>query len=400
MSFPKAHPVVLPQWFRSRIEDIESPERAWLEPYPFRHPDDVSGYVCLHENDYLRLSHRREVLDARHRCLESAAGGQIASSLYSGGAGAGEHGLLRAAIARAMDCEDVVLATSGWAANVGLIDALAGRGTPVYLDQRAHASLWDGARISQGHPVMVRHNDPEGLERRIHRDGAGIVCVDSWYSSHGTVAELAALVDVCERRDCLLVVDEAHSFGMIGARAGGMAVAEGLADRIPFRTCSFSKALGGHGGFVATSHDMAHHLMHYQRSVVFSSATSPSDAAAHREALRIAQAEPQLAANALAMAERFRLKLDWMGIAHSRSRCQIVSIALDDPRAGSLLYAAMREEGVLGAVFLPPAIPAGTGLLRFTFHADLDEAAVDHAAQALRRCLEGLHLPTRASLAA
>jgi CAI-1 autoinducer synthase len=379
-----------PDWFQQHLDGIHAEIRGWLEPYPFQHPSDVSSYVCLHENDYLRLSRRPEVLEARHRVLDASGSGQIASSLFSGGQGASEHELLRAALASAMQSQDTLLATSGWAANVGLIDALAAPGTPIYLDQNAHASLWDGARISQGHAVMVRHNDPESLERRIRRDGPGIVCIDSWYSSSGTVAPLAAIVDLCERHDCLLVLDEAHSFGMTGPLAGGMAVADGLAARVPFRTCSFSKALGGHGGFVAASHEMIWHLSHFQRSVVFSSATTPSDAAAHRAALQIAQAEPELAANAIAMAERFRQKLTWLGIKHIPSQCQIVSIPLEAPQLASRLYAALRDNGVLASVFLPPAIPKGTGLVRFTFHAHIDENAVDWTAQALRRALESL----------
>lgn len=394
-----AVPAAVPDWFtpnRTCLEEVV----GQLVPFPFAHPEDTSSHVCLHENDYLRLSRHPEVLAARHGGLDASGGGQLASALYGGGSGADFHSRLRRALAESMRAGDALLGTSGWSVNVGLVQALAMPGLPIYLDQRAHASLWDGAQLSGGRPLMVRHNDPESLERRILREGPGLVCIDSWYSSDGTVAPLRETVEICERHDCMLILDEAHSFGMTGELAGGMAVAEGLAERVHVRTCSFSKALGGHGGFLAASRELCHYLSLRNRAMVFSSATAPDMAAGHLEALRIAQREPELAANALAMAERFRQKLAWLGIPHFESRCQIVSVPLSSPGEACRLYDALRADGVLGAVFTPPAVPAGHGLLRFTFHAHLDENAVDWSAQALRRALDLLHVETRTSLAA
>lgn len=392
-----ASPAV-PDWFRPLREGYER-SLASIQPFPFEHPHDVSGHIRLHENDYLRLSRRPEVLEARHRCLEET-GGQIASSVFGGGDGASWHGRLRQALAEAMGAGDALIGTSGWSVNVGLVQALATPGLPIYLDQRAHASLWDGAALSAGRALMVRHNDPESLERRIRREGPGLVCIDSWYSGDGTVAPLLETLEICERHECMLILDEAHSFGMTGALAGGMAVAEGLASRIHVRTCSFSKALGGHGGFLAASHALCQYLTLRHRSLIFSSATAPDMAAGHLEALRIAQREPELAIQAMAMAQRFRDKLTWLGIPHFESACQIVSVPLATEGEACQLYAALRDEGILGAVFAPPAVPDGCGLLRFTFHAHMDENAVDWSAQTLRRCLDRLHLEAPASLAA
>jgi CAI-1 autoinducer synthase len=377
-----------PTWFQDQLFQAKKATEPCQDPYPFCHPADTHDFVCLHENDYLRLSKHPRVLAAKAAALNA---GQVASSIFSGGANAGYQEQLQDAIAQAMGCEDVALATSGWTANVGLIESIAGQGMPVYLDQKVHASLWDGVRLSKGRPVMVRHNDLDSLERRIRREGPGIVCIDSWYSIDGTVADLHGYVDVCERLDCVLVVDEAHSFGMIGERAGGLAVELGVADRVHFRTCSFSKALGGHGGFVAGSRDMIWHLRHFSRPMIFSSATSPCDAAAHLEALRISQEHPELALQAMVMAKRFRKLLTVRGIEHFPSQCQIVSIPFASPRDACLGYALLREQNVLSAAFLPPAIPEGTGLWRFTCHADVDFSEVEWAAYAVEVMLEKLH---------
>ena len=192
----------------------------------------------------------------------------------------------------------------------------------------------------------------------------------------------------------LLVVDEAHSFGMTGTDAGGLAVAQGVAERVPFRTGSFSKAIGGHGGFVAGSAAAMWHLRHFGRPMIFSSAVLPCDVAAHLEALHIAQQEPELAANALGMAASFRQALESRGIKHSGSQCQIVSISLPKPRLASVAYARLRDLGVLASVFVPPGVSVGTSALRFTFHAAMDVTSVERAAYAVEQALGDL-LPHR-----
>lgn len=380
-----------PAWLELFLSQSRADLEPNITPYPFDHPADTQGLVCLHENDYLRLSKDPRVLAAKASALDV---GQLASSLYSGGRSGDLHGRLRNSIASAMRCEDVNLTTNGWVANVGLIEAITQPDMPVYLDQRAHASLWDGARFSKGRAVMIRHNDPEFLERRIQRCGPGVVCIDAWYSVEGTVSDIPAYVDVCERHDCLLVVDEAHSFGMTGGDAGGLAVAQGVAERVPFRTGSFSKAIGGHGGFVAGSAAAMWHLRHFGRPMIFSSAVLPCDVAAHLEALHIAQKEPGLAANALGMAARFRQALESRGIKHSGSYCQIVSVPLPEPHLASVAYARLRDLGVLSSVFVPPGVSVGTSALRFTFHAAMDMASVERAAHAVKQALGDL-LPHR-----
>ena len=133
-----------------------------------------------------------------------------------------------------MRAEAALLVSSGWAANVGLVEALAQRDTPIYLDQKAHMSLWSGAKLSSGRPVVTLHNDPAALERRIRLKGPGIVCINAIYSSNGAVADLRAYVEICERTGSVLIVDEAHSLLMLGESAGGLAVEQDVAHRIHF----------------------------------------------------------------------------------------------------------------------------------------------------------------------
>lgn len=378
---------LVPSWLREDLRDFDQLQ-AVSQPYPFLHPEDLTGYVCLHQNDYLRLSEREEVRRAKAEVVGSEGNSFLASTVFAGGRGAEQHQAFRSLLAKAMQAEDILLASSGWSANVGLIEALARTGTPVYLDQKVHASCWDGARLSAGRSIMVRHNDPDFLWARIRRDGPGIVCIDSYYSTTGEVCDLQAYVEICEKTGSVLVLDEAHSLGMTGPGAGGLAVELGLADRVPFRTASFSKALGGHGGCIATTRHLAWYLTHRVRSMMFSSAVLPCDSAAHRQALSIARAEPELAKTCLEMGALLRRAFHARGIEANPSGCQIVSIPFPSVPSTCKAYGLLRDRGVLAAVFLPPATPEGTGLLRFSAHAHLVAADIAKTADAMAEVMD------------
>lgn len=381
--------ISVPEWLKSDVDDFVK-QYEGANPYPFHHPAELDDFICLHQNDYLRLSRRLEVRKAKTDSVRRDGNAFLASTIFTGGRGMEEHQAFRDLLIDATHAEDVILTSSGWAANVGLIDVLAKRKTPVYLDQYAHASLWDGARMSQGRSIMVRHNDPESLERRIRRDGPGVVCIESFYSLHGSVADVRAYVEICERTGSVLVLDEAHSLGMVGEGMGGLAVQEGVAERVHFRTASLSKAIGGHGGCIMASRHLVWFLTHRASSLIFSSSALPCDSAAHRTALAIARAEPWLGRRALDMAESLRKEFRARGICTGTSRCQVVSLGMDTETDACRLYGFLRERGILTSVFLPPAAPRGTGVVRFSVHADVDPDQVSLVADVTAEALEKL----------
>lgn len=398
---PVSHPAfeevssTFPGWIESRLENVQGRLNA-LEPYPFCHPSKQLGMVQLHQNDYLRLSSRPEVRFAKMEAIRRSNSDFLGSNLFVDSREAdNEHENFRLLLRQCLQVEDVLLSTSGWAANVGLLEALCDKDTRVYLDRKCHASLWDGARLAGARCIMVRHNDPQALERRIRRDGAGIVCIDSFYSNSGAVCDLESYVEICERTGSLLVLDEAHSMGMIGEGAGGLAVACGLASRVPFRTASLSKALGGHGGMVACSAAVARYLAHRAHSHVFSTAGNPCDSAAHRVALEIARAEPELAGHTLAMGAKLRQEMTNLGIPCGLSACQLVSIQLSTEPLTAALYGKLRDRGILASVFMHPAVPYGTGLVRFSAHAQLVPEDMVRTALALAESLDELGIDPR-----
>ena len=160
---------------------------------------------------------------------------------------------VEARLAAMMRAEAGLIAQSGWAANVGLIQCIAGPAVPVYIDMAAHASLWEGITAAGAVPVPFRHNDVDHLNRQLERTGPGIIVVDSVYSTTGSVAPLTALVVAAEASGSVIVVDESHSLGTHGPGGAGLVVQLGLERRVHFRTASLAKTFAGRAGFVACS---------------------------------------------------------------------------------------------------------------------------------------------------
>jgi CAI-1 autoinducer synthase len=356
-----------PAWFVEAMNEYLVRWRSY-DPFPFDQPADTHNYLSLHQNDYLRLSGHPEVVDAKNQANNRSGGGPMASIIYGGDTG--EHQQFRVALQKVLNAGDIMLTTAGWTANVGLVESLASPNSPVYLDYQAHASLWDGAKLAGAKMIPVRHNSPDHLEQRIKRYGKGVVCIDGYYSTDGSVPDLKRYVEICEEYDCMLVLDEAHSFGMTGANGGGLAVELGLETRIPIRTVSMSKALGGNGGFIAASEEVVWFLKHRARSVIFSSSPSPATSAGSLAALQIAIREPERARNCLAMGALLRKLLIERQIDPGLSASQIISLYFDQDPLAAKFYGLMRKQGVLASVFTAPAVPRDTSLARYSIHSD------------------------------
>ena len=362
-------------------------------------PEGPESCADFHLGDYLGLSSRSEVLQAKRDAIRREGNAFLASSAFAGGSAAGEHHAFRELLARTCECEDAILAGSGGAAKVGLLQSIAREGTPIYLDQEAHASLRDGARLSRGRPILVRQGDPESLERSIRRDGAGIVCVDGYDPRSGAVADVAACVEICERTGSVLVLDETHSLLMTGECGGGLAVEAGVAERVHFRTASFSKAMGGQGGCILTSRHLAWLLSHRAHSVLFRSSALCGDSAAHRAALGIARAEPLLARTAREMASLLRRELSARGISTGRSACQIVPVEFEGAELACRFEQLLLDRGILASVLPPPAVE-GTGTVRFLVHAGIRAEQVVAAAEAAAEAMDALGLRRSAGMRA
>lgn len=378
-----------PEWFDKFLKSRRSLIQS-VKPFPFDQPAETAGFLSCHENDYLRLSAHPKVIQARNEATARHGSGAMASVVYGGDHG--YHAKFRKRATELMKAESCVITTAGWTANVGLVEAVSQPGLPIYIDINAHASLWDGAVMGAGKIIPCRHNKPDAMARIVKRYGPGVMIIDGYYSTHGAIADVPAYCDIAEANDCLLIVDEAHSFGMCGEQGGGVCVEQGCAERVPIRTVSLAKAVGGNGGCIVGGEEALYVLSYSLRSNIFSSSPPPSVSAGNFAALEVLASEPERAQNCHSMAARLRTQLNDAGIDTGPSQCQIVSMFFDGHNKAPQLYAALKEEMILTSVFLPPAVANDTSILRCSIYALMTPEDIDKMAEAIIRLMKRLSL--------
>ncbi len=334
-------------------------------------------------NDYLGLRHDPRL----------AAAAQAAATLHGSGTGSARllrgtspvHDELEAELAGWKGAEACLLFNTGFQCNATAIPALAGAGDTVFSDRLNHASLVDGCRLARlaGAEVQVyRHLDLGDLERRMEARPAGtglaLVVTDAVFSMDGDAADLPGLVALCERHGALLLVDEAHATGVLGATGAGLAEAQGVRGRIPLLMGTLGKALGSFGAFVACPAALRDHLVNTCRGFIFSTALPAPVAAAALEGLRLARAEPWRRELSLAHASALRAAL---GLPAGPSA--IVPVHVGGNAEALRLAADLQARGLDVRAIRPPTVPEGQARLRITTGAHLRDADVDRLAAAL-----------------
>jgi CAI-1 autoinducer synthase len=353
----------------TRIEKLLGGEHphAWQPPQP--------GAIFLAGNDYLCLGAEPSLLQAQMRSMAANQGELLMSAVYLQ-SGSPQH-RLEQKLAAFMGAEDGVLAQSGWAANVGLLQSIAGPGVPVYLDMQAHASLWEGVQSAQAQPVAFLHNDIGHLRRQVAKHGRGVIVVDALYSTNGSVAPLYELLDVAERSDCLVVVDESHSLGTHGPGGAGLVAQWGLTERVHFRTASLAKAFAGRAGFITCSSRFKGYFLSESRPAIFSSCLLGHELAWFDAALDFIRGADARRAALRAHTRRIRAGLRELGYNVDDGSEQIIALEAGAEPRTLALRKALERHGVYGAMFCAPATPKNRSLVRLTLNACLSEADIE-----------------------
>lgn len=336
--------------------------------------------VMLAGNDYLCLAGEPALVAAQMAALRNSCGELLMSAVYQQ-QGSAQHRLERK-LARFMGAEDGILAQSGWAANVGLVQTLAGPGVPVYLDMQAHASLWEGVQSAGALPVPFLHNDMAHLEKQLQRHGRGLIAVDALYSTNGSVAPLAELADIAERHGCMLIVDESHSLGTHGPRGAGMVTALGLNQRVHFRTASLAKAFAGRAGFITCSSYFKGYFLSESRPAIFSSCLLGHELAWFDAAIDFIAAADDRRATLRNHARVLRQELGALGYNVSDGTEQIIALEAGPEPTTLALRKLLEQQGVVGAMFCAPATPKNRSLVRLTLNSGLDGAQLARIVEA------------------
>ncbi len=271
--------------------------------------------------------------------------------------------------------------STGMQTNLGTISALVDRSDVVILDKYDHASIVDGARLAWGETKRFRHNDLEDLERvlkSIPADKGKLIVVDGVYSMEGDIAPLPQLIELCQRYGARLMVDDAHSLGVLGG-GRGTAVHFGVTHEVDLIMSTFSKSFASLGGFIAGEETVIEYIQHHARALIFSASIPPANAAAALAALEVMRQEPERVQRVNAIAERVRMELKRLGYQIGNSQTPIVPILIGDDMRTVFAWKALFEAGLFVNPVLSPAVPEGRQLLRTSYMATHTDQQIDQA---------------------
>ena len=342
--------------------------------------------VDLASNDYLALAASPRLRQAAERALRRGVPvGSGGSRLLRGNDS--EHEALEAQAARVFSSESALFFGSGYAANVALFASLPQAGDLVVHDALIHASAHEGMRLGRAATAVAAHNDADAFEdaivqwRRQGGAGAPWIAVESLYSMDGDRAPLAALAEVAERHDAMLLIDEAHATGVFGAGGRGLAEAfDGRSNVITLRTCG--KALGGEGALLCGPKVVREFLVNRARGFIFSTAPSPLMAAVVGESLRILADEPERRDRLHALIGFAERALGPCGVAPTGS--QILPLVIGDDVETMRVAAAVQSAGFDVRGVRPPSVPEGTSRLRISLTLHLTEGDLTGLAETLK----------------
>jgi 8-amino-7-oxononanoate synthase len=363
--------------------------------YPYFMPlDDTEGtevtigdkkLVMIGSNNYLGLTthpHVREAaIEATRQFGTSCTGSRFLNGTLAW------HLELEKRLAEYVEKEAALVFSTGYQVNLGTISAIIGRGDTVVTDKDDHASIVDGCRLSFGTMKRYRHNDMEDLERVLAKipDEAGrLVVVDGVFSMGGDIAPLRDIIPLCKKYGARLMVDDAHSIGVLGG-GKGTGIHLGVNDDVDLVMGTFSKSFASLGGFIAGSDDVIHYIQHHARSLIFSASMPPGNAAAVSAALDVMIDEPERIVRVNEIGERMRGEYAKLGFNTGPSETPIIPIIIGDQHATFLTWRMLFEEGVYTNPVIPPAVPSNLSLLRTSYMATHTDEQMDFVLEKFAR---------------
>lgn len=347
---------------------------------------DGKRTLLLASNDYLGLSRHPRLARAAARAAQESGAGAGASRLVSGTLDG--HAELEAACARFKHTEAALFLSSGYLANLAAVSGLAGPGDLVVSDELNHASLIDGCRLSRARVEVYPHGDAKAAERLLAGwDGEGLklIATDGVFSMDGDLAPAPELLEAAQRHGALLLVDDAHATGVYGASGRGTMEHFGLRPSPSLITVgTFSKALGGFGGFVAGPRVVVDSLINRARPFIFTTSPPPAQVAACLESFRVLDDEPWRREKLHHLAGLLREGLSGMGLSLCSEAGPIIPILVGEAQKSHEMAMALRGRGVFAPAIRPPTVPQGTSRIRLTITAAHEEADVARALEAIQ----------------
>lgn len=343
--------------------------------------------ILLGTNNYLGLTFDpdciEKAVEATRRQGTGTTGSRVANGTYEG------HARLEQALADFYGRKHAMVFSTGYQANLGVLSALMGRGDHLMLDADSHASIYDGSRLGGAEVIRFRHNNPDDLHKRLRRlagsPGERLIVVEGIYSMLGDTAPLKEIAAVKRETGAYLLVDEAHSLGVLGATGRGLAEAAGVEEDVDFIVGTFSKSLGSVGGFCVSDNPDFDIMRVVSRPYMFTASLPPGVIASTLEALAKLRSEPHLRASLMRNAHRLYDGLTAMGFETGPEPNPIVAVAMPDQETAVTFWKMLLEAGLYLNLALPPATPTNVRLLRTSVSAAHTQAQIDTALEIFAR---------------
>lgn len=346
-----------------------------------------NSFISFCSNDYLGLANHPSIKKAFISAIEQQGTGAGAAHLLTGQSRC--HQQLEEALIEFTGQERVLLFSSGYQANIGVIDGLMAKGDVIIQDKLNHASLLDGGRLSAATQLRYQHADMAALSRRLSQSAEAqhrLIVTDGVFSMDGDIAPLKELLSIAKECQAGVFVDDAHAFGVLGDKGAGSTEYWQLNnDELPIVMGTFGKALGTAGAFVAADEVVIETLIQHARSYIYTTAQPDALAAATLQSLKLVQEESWRRDKLLSLIAQFKQGAAQLGLNLLESMTPIQPIVVGDVKAAVAWGEKLEQQGILVGVIRPPTVPEGSARLRITLSADHSERDIEKLLTALEQ---------------
>ena len=356
---------------------------------------EMDGHKVLMfgSNAYTGLTGDERVIEAAHKALDKYGSGCAGSRFLNGTLDI--HVQLEKELAEFEHKDDALCFATGFSVNAGVIAMVVGRGDYIICDDRDHASIVDGRRLSFATQLHYKHNDMEDLERvlqKLPKEAIKLIVVDGIFSMEGDLAKLPEIVELKHKYNCSLMVDEAHGLGVFGKQGRGVCDHFGLTDEVDLIMGTFSKSLASIGGFIAGDADTINFLRHSCRTYIFSASDTPAATAAALEALHILQEEPSRLEHLWDVTNYALKRFKEEGFEIGDTESPIIPLYVRDIEKTFMVTKLAFDNGVFINPVIPPACAPQDTLVRFALMASHTQEQVERGVQILKKAFKELEI--------
>ncbi len=346
--------------------------------------------IMIGSNNYLGLVAHPRVKEASANASLKYGSGCTGSRLLNGTLDLHEE--LEERLAKFMNRELALVFSTGFQTNLGTISCLVGKDDAIMMDRSNHASIVDGCRLSYGKVFKYAHNDMDDLDRLLQRAvengnrGGGILIIsDGVFSMEGDIVDLPKMVEIAQRYGARIMIDDAHSVGVLGSGGRGTAEHFGLDDKVDIVMGTFSKSFASLGGFIVGDAEVIHYIKHFSRELIFSASIPPGAAAAVLAALDIIETEPERRENLWKNTHKMHKGFREMGFDIGATETPVVPIYVRDDISCFKFWKALTDEGIFANAIIPPAVAPGNSLIRTSYTATHTDRQLDRVLETFER---------------